>query len=363
MKKKLTSKTNPGADSNLPPGKSPPVQLPLHGWVPEKNQTNFQELDDASRKLAQPAEATLAASNWDKTQSALTLAALPKIVRDAVAYKRGRPSKIFSAARARLLGPPDRALPITLVQTRNYDQFIIPIGVVEPLPAEVEAFVQRLDFRNELTWNPLRVTPYLEVYDGKLRLAAARLLGYPVTYLVDENLSVGDIVADRGEPRGWELDQYCLYYAEQGRPQYQRLLEFADRYDFPLGAAASLLGGGGAKPTKEALWDFKRGKFRITHATHAARVVAIRDEYRAKFPNPTPDGARAKAFTREDVTVQRVFLNAVSKQLAKPGVQREDLSSILGKIIWQPTEADYDRHIARLLRDQAQGNQHRLNVN
>jgi hypothetical protein len=280
---------------------------------------------------------------------------------NAISYKRGRPSKIFSANRARLLGPADRDLPITLVETTNYDQFIIPTGVAEPTSREVEAFAQRLDMRNELPWHPIRVTPYLEVYDGKLRLAAAKLRGYVLTYLVDELLTLGDIIADRGEPRGWEFDQYCLYYAEQGRPQYQRLLDFSVNNDFPLGAAASLLSGGGTKPTKQAMGDFKRGKFRITHASHAARVVAVRDEYRLKL-SPLMEGQpRPKAASREDVTVQRVFLNALSNQLAQPGVHGNDFTRILDKILWQPTEADYDRHLARLLRDEKRADPLRTN--
>ena len=257
--------------------------------------------------------------------------------------ERGRPTKIAAAARARLLGPADEVLRVSVVKTRNYDQFIIPTGVAEPLPAEVKQFAGRLDLRNDLLWHPIRVTPYLEVYDGKLRLAAARLRGLALAYVVDESLSVGDIVTDRGEPRGWEFEQYCFYYAEQGRPVYTELFAFSKDHQLPLGSAISLLSGGGTQPTEELLHGFKRGHFRITHAAHAQAVIAVRDEYRRKIPR--------SPLKKKDVAQQRVFLNAVSTLLAKPGVTPRTLSAILPVIRWQPTEADYERHLGRLLRE------------
>lgn len=267
----------------------------------------------------------------------------PEAADSADKRERGRPSKISAAARARLFGIPDELVPVSLMKTTNYDQFIIPTGVAEPLPAEVERFAERLDLHNNLQWNPIRVTPYLEVYDGKLRLAAARLRGFALAYVVDETLSVGDIVADRGEPRGWEFDQYCLYYAEQGRPVYARLLAFSKEHNLPLGSAISLLSGGGTQLTEAVLHGFKRGQFRITHEAHARAVVSVRDEYRRKIP--------VGPAKKKDVAQQRVFLNAVSTHLAQPGVTASSLSAILPVIRWQPTEADYERHLGRLLRE------------
>ena len=257
---------------------------------------------------------------------------------------RGRPSKIGASARARLLGPPSRLVEISVMITTNYDSFIIPTGVFEPTEEEVRKLADRIEMRNELLWNPIRVTPYMEVYDGKLRLAAARLLGLEIAYMVDATLSVGHIIADRGEPRGWEFDQYCAYYAEQGRPDYLKVLTFAASHEIPVGSAASLLQGGGIAGTEEALKEFKFGRFKVTHEAHALQVVAVRDEYRRKLPKL---GIKPK----RDITQQRVFLNALSKQLALPDIHPDTLRNILAAIRWQPTEADYDRHLARLIRD------------
>lgn len=259
--------------------------------------------------------------------------------------ERGRPSKIAAAARARLLGPPDEIISISLMQSTNYDEFIIPTGVFEHSEEEVRQFAERVSMRNELLWNPIRVTPYMEVYDGKLRLAAARYLNCPLAYVIDETLSVGHIIADRGEPRGWAFDQYCVYYAEQGRPEYLKVLAFAKTHDIPLGSAASLLQGGGITGTEAALNEFKFGRFQVTHEAHARQVVGVRDEYRRKLP-------KMRIKPKKDITRQRVFLNAVSKQLALPGKDPDALCSILALIRWQPTEADYDRHLACLTKKQ-----------
>jgi hypothetical protein len=264
----------------------------------------------------------------------------------AIVIPRGRPSKIAVASRARLLGPEDELVEVSLIKSRNYDQFIIPTGLALPTEAEVQRMMDLISLRNGLAWNPMRVTPYLEVYDGKIRLEAARRLNLELTYLVDEQLTVGDIIQDRGDARGWEFDQYCLYYAEQGRGEYKRLLDFAKENDLPLGAAASLLAGGKAEApkTEVVLTDFKRGRFRVTSEAHAKQVVAIRNEYRQKF-------GKASTAPKKDPTKQRVFLNVVSHTLALPEVDQAQIQQILPQIRWQPTEADYDRHLNRLLRD------------
>lgn len=190
----------------------------------------------------------------------------------------GRPSKIAASNRARLIGPPDENTSFTVSRTVsiNYDQFIIPTGVPESSEAEVREYVQRASIREELLCNPILVTSYMEVYDGKLRLAAARRLNYPLAYVVDETLSVGHIVAECGDSPGWGLDQYCVYYAEQGRPEYVRVLIFATTYDISIGSAASLLQGGMHTCTEEAAMEFELGYFKVTHEAHALGVVTRR---------------------------------------------------------------------------------------
>lgn len=261
-----------------------------------------------------------------------------------VAEKRsaGRPSKISVASRARLLGPADTALPVTVFQTTNYDQFIIPTGVAEPTEAEVAVMRHRLSQRDMLALSPIIVTPYLEVYEGKKRLAAARAENKPLSYVIDPNLSVGDIIADRGEPRGWEFDQYCLYYAEQGRKEYAKLIDFAAAHQLPLGAAASLLNGGSSQDTTQIMADFKRGLFKITNEAHALKVIELRDKQRQLTP---------KLEGKKDMTQQRVYLSALSQTVSRDGVTDEILEHVLPQVKWQPTEHDYTRHLARLVRE------------
>ncbi len=255
----------------------------------------------------------------------------------------GRPSKISVSNRARLLGPSDAALPITLYQTTNYDQFIIPTGVAEPTEGEVDVMRHRIATRDLLALNPIIVTPYLEVYEGKKRLAAARADGKPLAYVIDENLSVGDIIADRGEPRGWEFDQYCIYYAEQGRREYAKLVAFATEHQLPLGAAASLLKGGSSQDTTQILADFKRGLFTITNEAHALKVIELRNKQRQTAP---------KLEGKKDMTQQRVYLNALSQTLGREDVDNDILERVLTHVKWQPTENDYQRHLSRLVREE-----------
>lgn len=255
----------------------------------------------------------------------------------------GRPSKISVSNRARLFGPSDVALPVTVFQSTNYDQFIIPTGVAEPSEAEVNVMRHRIATRNLLNLNPIIVTPYLEIYEGKKRLAAARAEGLSLSYVIDETLSVGDIIADRGEPRGWEFDQYCLYYAEQGRKQYAKLIEFAAEHQLPLGAAASLLKGGSSQDTSQILTDFKRGLFTISNEAHALKVIELRNKQREIAP---------KLGGKKDMTQQRVYLNALSQTLGRDDVDDEILERVLSQVKWQPTENDYQRHLSRLVREE-----------
>jgi hypothetical protein len=263
------------------------------------------------------------------------------------ARRTGRPGRYDHNFQARLMGPVDVEKPTLVFESTNYDQFIIPAFVAEPTEEEVDRMVYRLQQRDMLAQNPITVTPYLEVYDGKVRLAAAKRLQLPVYYLVDPTLSVYEIVTDRGQARGWEYDQYAEYYAQQGRTDYRELWAFSREHKLPLSAAASLLSGGGTqKPNKEKILDFKRGLFRVTNRQHADNVVAILNRSQAVLPSP-------KAKERE-LSQQGVFIKALSSHLEKPGVTPELVEGIMGQVQRQPTEADYERHLRRLLRDKAQ---------
>lgn len=258
---------------------------------------------------------------------------------------RGRPSKAADSAHARLIGPPCEQLSIPHLKTRNLEIFIIPTGVCQPLTEDVIRFADRIKFSDDLLWHPIRVTPNMEVYDGKLRLAAAKLLGCEISYFIDVNLTVGHIIRDRGQPRGWSLTEYCKYYSKQGRPYYQHLLEFGQTHALPLTAAAGLLHANGLLPIDKVILEFQNGQLQINDEQHALQIIALRDEFQRRQLRPSDP-------KRKKISGQHVFLTSLSQIVALAGSELGVLRAILPAIHFQSTHEDYLRHISRLIRDE-----------
>lgn len=101
-------------------------------------------------------------------------------------------------------------------------------------PTHVRKLVASMEGQNDLHLNPIIVTPDLEVIDGQHRLTAARELGYPVWYVIDENYRPEKMIGLNTTQKSWRPEDFLKYWIAHGRTDYQKLHDFHRDIGFTL---------------------------------------------------------------------------------------------------------------------------------
>ena len=67
----------------------------------------------------------------------------------------------------------------------------------------------------------------MHIIDGQHRLEAAKKLGFPIFYEVQQDLKHEDMFILNKNQKNWGAKDYINYYCEQNYPEYVKLASFA----------------------------------------------------------------------------------------------------------------------------------------
>lgn len=155
---------------------------------------------------------------------------------------------------------------------------------------------ESIEKNNRLDKNPIVVGSDGRVYDGQHRLEAAREIGVPIYYRIDDSMEMEDVPRMNRAQKSWTTYDYLNYYAESGNEDYQALRRFTERHPhLSLTFAAELMASGRQRTLK----SFRRGEFAIESPGWAETIAEYIGDFFAmghKFTNK-------KAFCR---AVERV---------------------------------------------------------
>lgn len=131
-----------------------------------------------------------------------------------------------------------------VLQTSGYSQFrlVSTNRVVDH--KHVKRLKAAITKNNLLHLNPILVNSHMEVIDGQHRLNAARELGVPIFYVMDNGIRQEDIATLNSNKKNWAMEDYIHYYAKNGNPAYQALQIFIRNNHFiPPSVAVSIAAG------------------------------------------------------------------------------------------------------------------------
>ena len=83
--------------------------------------------------------------------------------------------------------------------------------------------------------SPLIVNEKYEVIDGQNRLAALKELGLPVHFIIVPGLKIDACRRLNIGQTNWSATDYVYSYAEEGRPEFQRLAALLNEFQKPFG--------------------------------------------------------------------------------------------------------------------------------
>lgn len=166
---------------------------------------------------------------------------------------------------------PAEAVPGHVYQTTDYDRFCIMKQNRVVSVGHVRKLVGLISKRNLLHMVPILVTEELEVIDGQHRLAAARELGVPIYYQIND-LSGDDIAMLNSASKNWVGADYLHYWAALGEPDYKALAAFMNRHPvISFSNAKTML----QATTTVKMEEFKKGFWRMGDVAHAEQAAVL----------------------------------------------------------------------------------------
>lgn len=123
----------------------------------------------------------------------------------------------------------------------SYDEFKRLIGNRPLVEAHVKKIVASMKKRGFIKSCPVVVNQMMQVADGQHRVEAARRLGLPVWYVVDDNLTILDVIENVSTVQKWTALDYVRAEVERGNPNYSRLVSLADQFSLSVSTVCQVV--------------------------------------------------------------------------------------------------------------------------
>jgi hypothetical protein len=144
-------------------------------------------------------------------------------------------------------------------KTKNYDLFKLRNdNRVKIDTRHIQTITDSIRAKNLLSLRPILVNGEMEIIDGQHRYLAAKSLGVEIFYIIQENVSIEEIVL-MNTNKAWSLIDYLNIYCKNQYPEYLKLKNFIEKNEMEQIIGIRIMVGQADTSTKE----FKFGKFKF----------------------------------------------------------------------------------------------------
>jgi hypothetical protein len=157
----------------------------------------------------------------------------------------------------------------TVKTTKNYDLFSRVTGNRKVNDLHVKR-LQRSIAEQDLMI-PIIVNNKLEVIDGQHRLKARQNLGYPIYYIVMDNMGLPETQRANANFKNWTFEDFTEAYTEQNYYHYKVYKQFRNKYQFGHRETVTLLSG--VVNREEESKEFKEGNFCVKDESKATEIA------------------------------------------------------------------------------------------
>lgn len=126
--------------------------------------------------------------------------------------------------------------------------------------SHINELIDSISQKNLLNTHPILVDKNLHIIDGQHRLEAARRMGIPISYKIDESLDQEDMIRLNVNSKTWTVTDYLNFYSQRQNSDYVKLKNFIEKEKMQLNIALQLLNG--SKNTS-FFKKFKDGKYQF----------------------------------------------------------------------------------------------------
>lgn len=230
--------------------------------------------------------------------------------------------------------------------TKTYSQFKVVGGNRAIHEKHLKELMASISATNMLEVNPIIVNRKMEVIDGQHRLEAAKRMHLPIFYIVATSAELKEVQRLNTAVKRWELRDFAVSYAFRGNEEYQKLLNFSER--FRIGMSESIM------MTQKvvhkwgnAIYEFKEGNHVCDNLDEAEKVAKSAVQI-ARFVEPQIIKKLPDEFVRSVRTIEEtkpVSTLAFIERLTKNGQKIPRQSETRDWL--RAFEAAYNWHISK----------------
>lgn len=193
-----------------------------------------------------------------------------------------------------------------LYKTMDYDKFSKIHYNREVSYSHVKRLIESLKNNpDDLKSLPIMVNKDMEIIDGQHRLEAARKLGVPVYYTIDEHFKPSKIAILNTTQKRWLVEDFIKMWKDQGNEHYEKLSSLMEELEWPFRAFIVWIAADGASNAKL----IKSGEFKynlkpdtVRHIVFTSKVIKFVLDYGYK--------PKHSLFTSHFHRAMRDFLNS-----------------------------------------------------
>jgi hypothetical protein len=118
--------------------------------------------------------------------------------------------------------------------TQNHElfKFIIPNRSISQ--KHVDKLAKDETFKENFKFHPIIVNQEYGIIDGQHRYLAARQLGIPIHYIIQNNGSLETIKQCNVQQKKWDSIDYLKFFAYQKMTEYEFIKNCRERFEYPL---------------------------------------------------------------------------------------------------------------------------------
>jgi len=211
----------------------------------------------------------------------------------------------------------------TIKNTRNYELFTENHEQRPVSKTHVNSIINSMRCHGFVQSKPLQVYKdggQYVIVDGHHRYYAAKSLGLPIYYVIEQESAQETIADINSKVKSWKADDYVRMYASRGLSDYIELMAYKES-GINITTAASFLYNN-ISYTKVVSSDIVNGTFEIKDRWMADTIVNLINEYGERFPLLKKQ-AFAKAFG-SCLRIKGFELNKFTEALEKRGATMEN---------------------------------------
>ena len=177
----------------------------------------------------------------------------------------------------------------TVMKTNDYSKFKTLGGNRQLNELHLKRLLSSVMVKNLLFANPILVNDKFEIIDGQHRFTVCKDLGFPIHYLLVENLGLSEVQTLNANTKNWKVEDYIDGYCDMGLQEYCYLKSLLTKTGLGVMTLLNIFASGSSGGSTLCL--VKEGKLEMVHRNRGLIMLKWIQDWRMHY-----EGAKSRSF-------------------------------------------------------------------